>query len=78
MQAASFSYAEVAYVAGDIGYQIRENVKKAQFKVKTRYALLCFINLSVRQENVSGVMLPAFEKWIEGGNSNELTGLSKG
>ena len=37
-------------------YQIRENVRNAQFKVRTR------------QENVSGVMLPAFEKWVEGGN----------
>lgn len=66
MQAASFSYAEVIYATGDIGYQIKENVKSAQFKVRTR------------QENVSGVMLPAFEKWVEGSNANELTGLGRG
>lgn len=56
LQAASFSYAEVTYATGDISYQVRESVKTAQFKVRTR------------QENVSGVMLPAFEKWIDGAN----------
>jgi vacuolar-type H+-ATPase subunit D/Vma8 len=35
-------------------YEVRENVRTASYKVKTR------------QENVSGVMLPAFEKWIDG------------
>lgn len=43
-----------------LSYQIRENVKTAQFKVRTR------------QENVSGVMLPAFEKWHEGNNGTVL------
>jgi V-type H+-transporting ATPase subunit D len=66
MQAASFSYAEVTYAAGDIGFQVRENVKTAKFKVRTR------------QENVSGVMLPTFEKWIEQSAATELTGLGRG
>jgi V-type H+-transporting ATPase subunit D len=33
MQIASFSYAEVKYSTGDIGYQIRESAKLAQLKV---------------------------------------------
>jgi V-type H+-transporting ATPase subunit D len=50
MQIAAFSLAEVTYaVGGDIGYQIQESAKSAQFRVRTK------------QENVSGVLLPAFE-----------------
>ena len=49
LQLASFSLAEVTYTAGDIGYQVQESVKKATYTVKAR------------QENVSGVVLPAFE-----------------
>ncbi|PVZ99101.1 hypothetical protein BB558_004889 [Smittium angustum] len=66
IQNASFSLAEVAYTAGDIGFQVRENSKTATFK------------LISRQENVSGVLLPVFEKSIEGGNAFELAGLSRG
>ncbi|KAI9208867.1 ATP synthase subunit D-domain-containing protein [Polychytrium aggregatum] len=66
MQLASFSYAEVKYSTGDISYQIREGVKSAQLKVKTR------------QENVSGVMLPAFDLIVDGQNAFELTGLGRG
>jgi V-type H+-transporting ATPase subunit D len=47
-------------------YQVRENVKQAQLKVRTK------------QENVSGVILPGFEKYIEGSNAFELTGLGRG
>jgi V-type H+-transporting ATPase subunit D len=49
MQLAAFSLAEVNYATGDIGYIIQESVKQASFKVQAK------------QENVSGVFLPAFE-----------------
>lgn len=49
MQLASFSLAEVNYTVGEIGYMVQESVQKASFKVQAR------------QENVSGVFLPAFE-----------------
>ena len=51
MQLASFSLAEVTYAAsGDmISYLVQEQAKSASFKVKAK------------QENVSGVVLPAFE-----------------
>ncbi|CAO3567301.1 unnamed protein product [Mortierella alpina] len=66
MQVASFSLAEVTYITGDIGYQVQESVKNAQFRVRAK------------QENVSGVMLPVFESYQEGANANELTGLGRG
>ncbi|KAJ7741538.1 ATP synthase subunit D-domain-containing protein [Mycena maculata] len=49
MQLASFSMAEVTYATGDISYLVQEQAKQAAFKVKAK------------QENVSGVVLPAFE-----------------
>jgi V-type H+-transporting ATPase subunit D len=49
LQLASFSLAEVTYATGDIGYQVQESVRKASYTVQAR------------QENVSGVVLPAFE-----------------
>lgn len=68
MQIASFSLAEVTYaVGGDIGYQVQESAKSARFRVRTK------------QENVSGVFLPAFESYTtEGNNDFGLTGLGKG
>ena len=68
MQIAAFSLAEVTYaVGGDIGYQIQESAKQARFRVRTK------------QENVSGVFLPAFESYTtEGNNDFGLTGLGKG
>ncbi|CAG8572610.1 1494_t:CDS:2, partial [Scutellospora calospora] len=66
MQTASFSLVEVAYIAGDIHYQVQESVKSAQFRVRTK------------QENVSGVMLPTFECYMEGANAFELAGLGRG
>lgn len=68
MQIASFSLAEVTYaVGGDIGYQVQESVKNARFRVRSK------------QENVSGVMLPAFESYTEEGiNDFAMTGLGKG
>jgi len=49
MQLASFSLAEVTYATGDIAYLVQEQAKSASFKVRAK------------QENVSGVILPAFE-----------------
>ena len=49
MQTASLSLAEVTYATGDISYLVQEQAKSASFKVKAK------------QENVSGVVLPAFE-----------------
>lgn len=68
MQIASFSLAEVTYaVGGDIGYQVQESVKSARFRVRAK------------QENVSGVFLPAFEAYTEEGiNDFAMTGLGKG
>ncbi|CEG70773.1 Putative V-type ATPase, D subunit [Rhizopus microsporus] len=66
MQLASFSLAEVQYITGDISYQIQESSKSAQLRVRAK------------QENVSGVMLPAFEMYTEGGNAFEFTGLGRG
>lgn len=68
MQIAAFSLAEVSYaVGGDISYQVTESVKQARFRVRTK------------QENVSGVFLPAFESFTEEGNNDfGLTGLGKG
>ena len=69
MQVAAFSLAEVSYaVNGSIGYQITESVKQARFKVRTR------------QENVSGVFLPAFESFQEEYVKDDfkLTGRGKG
>ena len=60
LQVASFSYAEVKYSTGDIGYQVRESVKTAQLKVKAN------------TENVSGVMLPTFEMVVDGQNCESL------
>ncbi|PIA16217.1 putative vacuolar ATP synthase subunit D [Coemansia reversa NRRL 1564] len=67
LQNASFSLAEVAYIAGDISYQVRESAKHATFKV------------AAKQENVSGVLLPAFEADIQSGSGQfELAGLGRG
>ncbi|RDW80748.1 ATPase-2 [Coleophoma crateriformis] len=68
MQIAAFSLAEVTYaVGGDIGYQVQESAKSARFRVRTK------------QENVSGVILPAFESYTtEGNNDFGLTGLGRG
>lgn len=60
LQLASFSLAEVTYAAGDIGYQVQESVRKANYTVQAR------------QENVSGVVLPAFEGVRSGDASGKL------
>ncbi|KKA28299.1 hypothetical protein TD95_003033 [Thielaviopsis punctulata] len=68
MEIAAFSLAEVTYaVGGDIGYQVQESAKSARFRLRTK------------QENVSGVLLPAFESYqTEGNNDFGLTGLGRG
>lgn len=68
MQIAAFSLAEVTYaVGGDIGYQVQESAKSARFRLRSK------------QDNVSGVLLPAFESYqTEGNNDFGLTGLGKG
>lgn len=58
--------AEVTYTTGDIAYLVQEQAKLATFRVKTR------------QENVSGVVLPAFEVDRVGGSDFNLTGLGRG
>ncbi|KAE8216082.1 hypothetical protein CF327_g665 [Tilletia walkeri] len=69
MQIASFSLAEVQYATGDISYIVQESVKTASFRVQAK------------QENVSGVLLPAFEAQPQtsgGAAEFALTGLSRG
>lgn len=68
MQTAAFSLAEVQYATGDnIAYQVEESVQNARFQVKAR------------QENVSGVFLPAFESEVnEDINDFKMTGLGRG
>lgn len=66
IQKASFSLAEVNYIAGDISHSVRENVKFCQLKVKSKV------------DNVSGVRLPMFDLYSDGSNSFELTGLGRG
>ncbi|KAF2165890.1 hypothetical protein M409DRAFT_66860 [Zasmidium cellare ATCC 36951] len=69
MQIAAFSLAEVTYAVGNnsIAYQITETARQAKFRVRTK------------QENVSGVFLPAFESFqVEGASEFGMTGLGKG
>ncbi|KAF9246174.1 ATP synthase subunit D-domain-containing protein [Melanogaster broomeanus] len=66
MQLASFSMAEVTYATGDISYLVQEQAKLATFRVKAT------------QENVSGVLLPAFEVDRVPGSDFNLTGLGRG
>ncbi|KAI6036330.1 ATP synthase subunit D-domain-containing protein [Pisolithus microcarpus] len=65
MQLASFSMAEVTYTTGDISYLVQEQAKLATFRVKAT------------QENVSGVLLPAFEVDRTPGSDFNLTGLGR-
>lgn len=68
MQVVAFSLAEVTYaVGGDIGYQVQKSAKSARFRIRSK------------QDNVSGVLLPAFESYVADGNNDfGLTGLGKG
>lgn len=72
MQLAAFSLAEVTYATGDISYLVQEAATQATFQV------------AAKSENVSGVMLPAFDVVRKkpgdgsGGNDFTLTGLGRG
>ncbi|ESK98251.1 vacuolar atp synthase subunit d [Moniliophthora roreri MCA 2997] len=67
MQLASLSMAEVTYTTGgDISYLVQEQAKSATFRVKSK------------QDNVSGVVLPAFEVDKVQGSDFNLTGLGRG
>ena len=74
LQQAAFSMVEVGYTTGDIGYAVRENAKRATFKVRSR------------QENISGVVFPSLggepksesSKDSAGSGEFSLTGLSRG
>jgi len=68
MQLASFSLAEVTYATGanNISYLVQEQAKSATFRVKAR------------SDNVSGVILPAFESDRTQGSDFNLTGLGRG
>ncbi|KAK6533338.1 H(+)-transporting V1 sector ATPase subunit D, variant 2 [Orbilia ellipsospora] len=68
MQIAAFSLAEVTYASGgSISYQVQESVRSARFRIRSK------------QENVSGVQLPAFESYLtEENNDFGLTGLGRG
>lgn len=66
MKEASFSLAEAKFATGDFNHLVLQNVYKAQIKVRTR------------RDNVAGVSLPIFEHYVDGSDSYELTGLSRG
>lgn len=62
MQAASIALAGVTYATGDIAYLVQEQAKAATFRVRAK------------QENVSGVVLPAFEVDRVAGTGAQLRG----
>ncbi|KAJ4476071.1 ATPase, V1 complex, subunit D [Lentinula edodes] len=66
MQLASLSMAEVTYATGDISYLVQEQAKSASFREKSK------------QENVSDVVLPAFEVDRVSESDFNLTGLGRG
>jgi len=71
MQIASFSLAEVSYATGgassNFTFEVQQSVRSARFRLRTR------------QENVSGVLLPAFEAFYTDSPSDfSLTGLGRG
>eukprot|EP00698_Gefionella_okellyi_P005756 TRINITY_DN15214_c0_g1_i1.p1 TRINITY_DN15214_c0_g1~~TRINITY_DN15214_c0_g1_i1.p1 ORF type:complete len:271 (-),score=69.43 TRINITY_DN15214_c0_g1_i1:32-844(-) len=67
LKSASFTIAEARMMAGDFGPMVVENVQTARVKVKTNV------------DNVAGVMIPNFEKVIEGTEAEkDLTGMAKG
>jgi len=66
MQLASFSLAEVTYATGDISYLVQEQAKTATFSV------------TAKQDNVSGVIIPAFDVDRVSGSDFNLTGLGRG
>ncbi|PKI84366.1 H(+)-transporting V1 sector ATPase subunit D [Malassezia vespertilionis] len=65
LQLAAFSMVEVGYSTGDISYAVCENVTRATFKVRAR------------QENISGVLLPAFTVQTVGSDGTMRSGEDK-
>eukprot|EP00051_Salpingoeca_urceolata_P023111 m.387562 g.387562 ORF g.387562 m.387562 type:complete len:247 (+) comp20066_c5_seq3:3090-3830(+) len=66
MKLALFSLAEATFVAGDISDGVLQNVSHAHVRVRSS------------KDNVAGVQLPVFESYKDGGDTNELMGLSRG
>ncbi|WBW75006.1 V-type ATPase V1 subunit D [Schizosaccharomyces osmophilus] len=68
MQIAAFSMAEVGFAMGNnINFEVQQSVKQARLKVHSK------------QENISGVFLPAFETNLnENIDDFQLTGLGRG
>ena len=66
MREAAFPLAEAKFIAGDFSTTLRQNVNKAQVKIRAK------------KDNVAGVTLPVFEHYHEGTDSYELTGLARG
>jgi len=67
MKTAAFSLAEAKFsMSGDFTQVVIQSVSKAQIKIRTK------------RDNVAGVILPAFESFNDGGDTFELTGLSRG
>ncbi|KAL5489808.1 VMA8 [Sanghuangporus weigelae] len=66
MRVASFTLAEATSKTGNIAYLVQEQAKTASFRVRAK------------QENVSGVILPAFEVDRVAGSDFNLTGLGRG
>ncbi|KAG4067191.1 hypothetical protein HA402_000182 [Bradysia odoriphaga] len=66
MKEAAFSFAEAKFHTGGFNHVVLQNVSKAQIKIRTK------------KDNVAGVTLPVFESFIDGTDSYELAGLSRG
>ncbi|XP_064601677.1 V-type proton ATPase subunit D-like [Liolophura sinensis] len=66
MKEASFSLAEAKFTTGDFNHMVLQNVARAQIKIRSK------------KDNVAGVTLPVFEHYMDGSDSYELTGLSRG
>ncbi|XP_033639829.1 V-type proton ATPase subunit D-like [Asterias rubens] len=66
MKLASLSLAEAKFASGDFNHMVLQNVTRAKTKVRSK------------RDNVAGVLLPVFEHYTDGGDTYELTGLSRG
>ncbi|MCL4128037.1 UNVERIFIED_CONTAM: hypothetical protein GTU68_035931 [Idotea baltica] len=66
MKNAAFSLAEAKFASGDFNQSVLQNVTKSRIKIRSK------------MENVAGTNLPVFETFEDGGDTYELTGLSRG
>lgn len=84
MKEAAFSLAEAKFTVGsDFNTIVLQNVTKAQIKVwnlakDKRIKFIFFIKVKTRKDNVAGVILPVFESYQDGTDSNEFAGLARG